>query len=137
MYRCISKQSLLWVLLVRPNEIHLFKLNEIKQNTDHLQYFFLLLLFTVLYTALNSYKSQTCNKRKTFPLPPEVDLAFFRPVLTLDKEEKTKISVSRLVTGRKINSCSFYTVLRSFSHATDRSLLIVWKPKQKSSRSSS
>lgn len=69
---------------------------------DHFSIFiFLLLLFTVLYTALNPYKSQTCNKRKKIPLPPEVDLALFRPVLTLGKEEKTKTAVSRPVTLKK------------------------------------
>lgn len=62
------------------------------------QYFY---FFVIVYSLIHSSKSiQVSNlqqKKKKIPLPPEVDLASFRPVLTLGKEEKTKTAVSRPV----------------------------------------
>lgn len=63
---------------------------------QYFRYFFL--LFTVIYTALNSYKSQTCNKN--ISSAPEVNLYLFRPVVTLVKKEN-KTAVSSLITGKK------------------------------------
>lgn len=69
------------------------------------QYFLFLLFTVVLYTALNSYKSQTCNKRN-ISSAPEANLYPFRPVVTRVKKEN-KTAVSSPVTGKNNKNTAF------------------------------